>query len=131
MVKNRKQHRPETPARQGRDDSHRKANRIGAGTPYDFTAKNLTPYGGLLPVATMLEKLEFESLVEETITCSRVTRVMSRYQFVLAIVLGMYVGFERLNQLRFIAEDPIVTGILKVASLPGVSGLCCFLFLTI
>ena len=40
--------------------------KIGASTPYDFTARNLTAYGGLLPVATMLEKLAFQQLVEET-----------------------------------------------------------------
>jgi len=34
------------------------ANKIGASTPYDFEGRNLTAYGGLLPVATMLEKLE-------------------------------------------------------------------------
>ena len=127
MVKERRQNRRKRPARQARDESHREPNRIGAATPYDFSGKNLTPYGGLLPVATMLGKLEFQSLVEETITCSRITRAMSLYQFTLAIVLGLYVGFGRLNQLRFIAEDPIVTGILKVTSLPGQSTLWRFL----
>jgi len=67
----------------------------------------LTPYGGLLPVATMLEKHGFQSLVEKTVTVKRVTRVMSMYQFVLGIVLGIYVGFSRLNQLRFTAQDPL------------------------
>src|SRR4051794_3340454 len=28
---------------------------IAASTPYDFTSRNLTAYGGLLPIATMLE----------------------------------------------------------------------------
>jgi hypothetical protein len=37
----------------------------------------LTAYGGLLPVATMLEKLEFRQLVEETVTVKRATRVMN------------------------------------------------------
>ena len=32
----------------------------------------------------------------------RVTRVMSMYQFVLAMVLALYVGFSRLNHLRFL-----------------------------
>jgi hypothetical protein len=32
-------------------------NKIGSSTPYDFEARNLTAYGGLLPVATMLENL--------------------------------------------------------------------------
>jgi hypothetical protein len=32
--------------------------------------------------------------------------------------LALYIGFPRLNQLRFIARDPILTGILKVTKLP-------------
>ena len=43
---------------------------------------------------------------------------MSMYQFILAIVLGIYVGFSRLNQLRYIAHDPLLAGILKVTQLP-------------
>ena len=56
--------------------------------PYDFCAKNLTPYGGLLPVATMLEKIGFEKLIDETVTVERTTKAMSTYQFFLAIILG-------------------------------------------
>jgi hypothetical protein len=88
------------------------------GDSYDFNGKNLTPYGGLLPVITMLEKLGFQSVVEETVTCKRIPRAMDRYRFLLGIVLGLYIGFPRLNQLRFIARDPILTGILKVSKLP-------------
>lgn len=43
--------------------------------PYDFSGRNLT-YGGLFPVATMLEKLGFQKLVEETLTLVGRTRVM-------------------------------------------------------
>ena len=69
----------------------------------------------------MLEKLGFQSLVEQTLTSKRMPRAMDRYRFVLGIVLGLYIGFPRLNQLRFIARDPILTGILKVSKLPGQS----------
>src|SRR5476651_989794 len=93
-------------------------NKINACTPYDFNGKNLTPYGGLLPVITMLEKLGFQSLVEQTVTSKRIPRAMDLYRFVLSVVLGLYIGFPRLNQLRFIARDPILTGILKVTKLP-------------
>ena len=31
--------------------------KIGASTPYDFAGRNLTAYGGLLPVATMMTSL--------------------------------------------------------------------------
>ena len=118
MVTNRKQHSSETRDKQASNDVYWKPNKIGASTPYDFCAKNLTPYGGLLPIATMLEKIGFEKLVNETVTVARTTRVMSMYQFILAIVLGLYVGFSRLNQLRYIARDPLLAGILKVAHLP-------------
>ena len=52
---------------------------------------------------------------------------MSAYQFVLAMVLGLYLGFARLHQLRFVARDPIVTGILHVTQLPPQSTLWRFL----
>ena len=118
MVTDRKQNSGETPAKQGVERDAPEANKINASTPYDFNGRNLTPYGGLLPVMTMLEKLGFESLVKETLTSKRIPRVMDLYRFVLGIVLGLYIGFPRLNQLRFIARDPILTGILKVGKLP-------------
>lgn len=118
MVRNKKEHSDKTPVKQGRRSNTRQPNKISASTPYDFSAKNLTPYGGLLPVITMLEKLGFPALVNETLTSKRIPRAMDRYRFVLAIVLGLYIGFPRLNQLRFVARDPILTGILDIHKLP-------------
>jgi hypothetical protein len=92
--------------------------RIGASTPFDFTGKNLTAYGGLLPIATMLERLEFQALVEETLKIQRLTRAMPVYQFIVAMVLALYVGFARLNHLRFLEREPMLTGILQVLRLP-------------
>ena len=118
MVTDRGKDIQKTPGKQGAEDSAPEPNKINASTPYDFSAKNLTPYGGLLPVITMLEKLGFQSLVEGTLTSKRIPRAMDVYRFLLGIVLGLYIGFPRLNQLRFIARDPILTGILKVSKLP-------------
>jgi hypothetical protein len=118
MVTDRGKDSQKTPAKQGAEDSAPEPNKINASTPYDFSAKHLTPYGGLLPVITMLEKLGFQSLVEGTLTSKRIPRAMDVYRFLLGIVLGLYIGFPRLNQLRFIARDPILTGILKVTQLP-------------
>ena len=64
--------------------------RIGASTPFDFTGRNLTAYGGLLPIATMLERLGFQALVEETLKIQRLTRAMPVYQFIVAMVLALY-----------------------------------------
>ena len=118
MVTDEKQDSEKTPIKQGSRRASPEPNKIGASTPFDFTGRNLTPYGGLLPVITMLEKLGFQSLVEQTVTSKRMPRAMDLYGFVLGIVLGLYIGFPRLNQLRFIARDPILTGILKVLKLP-------------
>jgi hypothetical protein len=118
MVTDRIQHSARKPVKQGPEAIAPEPNKIGASTPFDFSGKNLTPYGGLLPVATMLEKLGFQALMEETVTVKRLTKVMSGYQFLLAMVLGLYIGFSRLNHLRFVARDPILTGVLKIVRLP-------------
>ena len=117
MINNRK-NSGKTPAGQGPEEVIREPLKIGSATPYEFSARNLTAYGGLLPVATMLEKLGFERLVEELIPVRRRTRVMTAYRFTLAIVLSLYVGFSRLNHLRFLEREPMLTGILRVPRLP-------------
>jgi len=119
MVTANKEDSLKTPAKQGSEERAPEPNKISASTPYDFSGKNLTPYGGLLPVITMLEKLGFQALVEQTLSSERIPRAMDVYRFVLGIVLGLYIGFPRLNQLRFVARDPILTGILKVNQAAG------------
>ena len=117
MVSNRKKDSDKNAAKQAAEDVIAEPNKIGTSTPYDFEAKNLTAYGGLLPVATMLERLGFQQLVEETLTVKRIPRAMSIYQFVMAMVLAAYVGFSRLYHLRFVAREPMLTGIVKVLRL--------------
>jgi hypothetical protein len=118
MVINKTEHSEKRPAKQGAEAVSAEPNKIGASTPFDFDGKNLTAYGGLLPVATLLEKLGFQQLLEETLTVKRATRSMSMYQFVLSMVLAVYVGFSRLHHLRFLEREPMLTGILRVLRLP-------------
>src|SRR5437660_5748460 len=118
MVKNEKQHIEKIRAKQGFPADSPEPYKIAPSTPFDFGAKNLTPYGGLFPVSTMLEKLGFKKLIEETLTIHRIPRAMTIYQFLLGMVLAIYVGFSRLNHLRFVAQDPMLTGILQVGTLP-------------
>jgi hypothetical protein len=61
--------------------------------------------------------LGFQKLIEETVTVTRIPRFMPMYEFVRAIVLSIYIGFSRLNPIRFVAKDPMLTGLLKVAQL--------------
>src|SRR3979411_3307170 len=112
MVINKIEHSDKGLAKQGAGEVIGEPNKIGASTRYDFEAKNLTAYGGLLPVATMLEKLGFLQLVEETLPGKRITRAMPMGQFVLAMVLAVYVGFSRLHHLRFLEREQMTSGIL-------------------
>ena len=116
IVKSKHTRRPPVP--QGSERVLSEPNKIAANTPFDFSGKNLTPYGGLLPVATMLEKLGFKKLLEEALHVSRIPRAMTVYQFLLGMVLALYVGFSRLSHLRFVAQDPMLTGVLQVSQLP-------------
>src|ERR1700694_6179119 len=118
MVTNRKEDTPKAPGKQAPDVVIPKPMKIGASTPYDFEGSNMTAYGGLLPVATMLEKLQFQQLIEEHVTIRRVTSSMPGFRFVLAMVLALYVGFSRLNHLQFLGLEPMLTGILEVGELP-------------
>src|SRR5207248_6080614 len=77
-----------------------------------------TAYGGLLPVATMLEKLQFQELIEQHVTIKRLTTSMPGFRFVWAMILALYVGFSRLNHLQFLGREPMFTGILEVGELP-------------
>src|ERR1700732_4262703 len=118
MVINTKEHSDKMAAKQGAGEASGEPNKIGASTAYDFEAKNLTAYGGLLPVATMLERLGFQQVGEEPLSVKRATRAMPMYQFILAMVLAVYVGFSRLHHLQFLAREPMLTGILKVLRVP-------------
>jgi hypothetical protein len=64
MVSNAIETKRRRPVDQGAPADTPGPNKIGAFTPYDFEARNLTAYGGLLPVATMLEKLGFQQRQE-------------------------------------------------------------------
>jgi hypothetical protein len=118
MVNNTNEHTRKTPAKQEVEAVTRKPIKIGASTPYDFQGSSMTAYGGLLPVTTMLEKLQFQQLVEQHVTIKRLTTSMPGCRFVLAMILALYVGFSRLNHLQFLQREPMLTGILEVRELP-------------
>lgn len=100
MVSNANQSTRHRRVNQGVHGDIPEPNKIGASTPYDFSAHSLTAYGGLLPVATMLEKLGFQQLIEETLTIKRQTRAMPVFGFLLGMILACYVGFSRLHRIR-------------------------------
>jgi hypothetical protein len=118
MVNHTNEHTLKTPAKQGDERVPRKPMKIGAATPFDFTGSNLTPYGGLLPVTTMLEKLGFQELIERHVTIKRLTTSMPGFRFMMAMILALYLGWSRLHHLQFLQREPMLTGILGVEQLP-------------
>ena len=98
----------------GTQTKNHQPRKIGPATPYDFEGSNMTAYGGLLPVATMLEKLGFRQLVEETCDDQAADQGDARYPIHSGDGAGLYVGFSRLHHMRFLQREPMLTGILGV-----------------
>ena len=71
----------------GKESVWRRASKIGAATRYDFGGGVLTPYGGLLPLAGLWEKLGFLELVGKWLTVGRQPESLSNGQFVVGTVL--------------------------------------------
>ena len=112
MEKIAKEPRPEKPVERGKEGTRGKANKIGAATRYDFKGGVLTPYGGLLPLAALLEKLGFLQLLWERLTVKRQPASLSNGQFVLGTVLMFYLGFARLHHVRYVRDDEMVQEVL-------------------
>lgn len=66
----------------------------------------------------MLEKLEVQQLVEESLTVRRQTRSMPMFEFILEMVLACYVKFSRMDHLRLLNLEPMLAIILRAAQLP-------------
>src|SRR4029453_1047074 len=106
MVNKTNEHTRKTPAKQGSEAVIPRPIKIGASTPFDFQGSNMTAYGGLLPVATMLEKLQFQQLIKENVPTQRLTTSMPGFLFVLAMVLVLSLGFSRFPLLHFRGREP-------------------------
>jgi hypothetical protein len=104
--------RREKAVESGKERTRGKANKIRADTRYDFGGGVLTPYGGLLPLAALLEKLEFLQLLWEKLTVKRQPASLSNAQFVMGTVLMFYLGFARLHHVRYVRDDEMVQEVL-------------------
>jgi Transposase DDE domain group 1 len=89
-----------------------KARKIGASTRYDFGGGRLTPYGGLLPLAALWEKLGLWALVGRGLTVKRQPESLSNGQFVLSTVLLFFLGFTRYHHVQYVREDELVQGVM-------------------
>ncbi len=104
--------RPEKPVESGKGLKAGKANKVGAMTRYDFGGGVLTPYGGLLPLAALLEKLDFLKLLWDKLTIQREPTSLSNGRFVMGTVLLFYLGFARLHHVKYVRGDTMMQEVL-------------------
>lgn len=76
MVKRKRTQGRKNAGAKGAARSGEDALKITGSTPYEFGAKGLTPYGGVLPMIKLLERLQLRSLVEERLTVKRLPVAM-------------------------------------------------------
>ena len=71
----------------------------------------------------MLEKLEFRELVGTSVNLElkRMPRAMNPSDFLLAMILAVYVGFSRLNHLQYLEPELCTAGIAAASRLPEAS----------
>ena len=93
------------------------ARKIGAATRYDFGGGRLTPYGGLLPLAALWEKLGMLALVGRGLTVKRQPESLSNGQFVLSTVLLFFLGFSLLSRKLCLSNS---SGLLKTRLKHGI-----------
>ena len=93
-------------------------NKIGAATPYDFDGKNLTAYGGLLPVGHDAGETGIPATGRRNADKSNGRPRHASVSVCSGDGAGRYVGFSRLHHLRFLEREPMLTGILGVLRVP-------------
>lgn len=95
--------------------------RIGANTKYDVCSERLTAFGGLLALVKFLDLIKFKDVFRDIyVSPSRKTR-LGCYHMILGLLIMLFVGFQRIGHMKYLREDSMITGILKVTCLPAVS----------
>ena len=93
------------------------ANKIKASTEYTFTGKNMTPFGGMFPLASLVEKIKFDKMLEECLTVKSKTKLPA-YKYILAMIYLIYMGYKRLAHFMYLHDDDFFKRILGIATLP-------------
>ena len=126
--RNKKAHRRQgkKAQRQARKNQRRRvANsrspKIGPNTPHDVCTERMTAFGGLLPLIKFLDLIHFKEVFDEVYVSPSRKTVLGCYRMVLGLLMMLFVGFQRIGHIKYLREDAMITGILKVACLPAVS----------
>ena len=111
---------------QTRKDRRRRASRagsprIGPETPHDVCSERMTAFGGLLALVKFLDLIMFKDVFEKLYVSPPRRTELGCYRMVLGLLMMLFVGFQRIGHIKYLREDSMIAGILKVARLPAVS----------
>jgi len=92
-------------------------NKIRATTEFTFTGKKMTPFGGMFTLSSLVEKIQLDKLIENTLTVTRKTD-LEVHKYILAIIFMLYMGYERLSHFVYLHKDSFFLRILGLSVLP-------------
>ncbi len=95
--------------------------KIGPHTPHDVCSERMTAFGGLLPLVKFLDLIHFKDVFDEVYVSPSRKTVLGGYRMVLGLLMMLFVGFQRIGHIKYLREDAMIAGILKVTRLPAVS----------
>jgi hypothetical protein len=94
---------------------------ITASTPHEYIDEFFSPFGGLLAFVKMFEALRVKDLFDEHFVKPARTPEKGHYFMFTGLLFLLITGFQRLYHFSYIAQDPMLLGILGVSDLPVVS----------
>jgi len=111
--------------RQARKKRRRVANsrspKIGPNTPHDVCTERMTAFGGLLGLVKFLDLINFKDVFDDSYVSPKRKTKLGCYRMVLGLLMMLFVGFQRIGHIKYLREDSMIVGILKVTRLPAVS----------
>jgi hypothetical protein len=101
--------------------SKSRSPKIGPNTEHDICSERLTAFGGLLALVKFLDLIKFKDVFRDIYVSPPRKTMLGCYRMVLGLLIMLFVGFQRIGHLKYLREDSMITGILKVTRLPAVS----------
>lgn len=95
--------------------------KIHAGTAYDVCNERLSGFGGLLSLVKVFDLIDFDRQFDIIFRAPARSVQLGFCRMVKAVVVLVFIGFQRLGHFDYIREEPMVCGLLGVPRLPAVS----------
>jgi hypothetical protein len=102
------------------------SGRISSKTHYDFSGKQMSAFGGTFLIGSLIERLNLYQLFSTQLTVKRKTKIPFD-KLMVAMVILIMLGFERLQHIIHISTDSLILRVLGITKLPVQSTLWRFL----